>query len=94
MRKGFEWSISILFALILAVVAAGMMWAALTGKASAAPAEPVKLTKGCINDNDCLNKVDGSKCLVVYPGDFTSFCGCLTSVNCKVGNCGSDNKCV
>jgi len=97
MKKGFEWSVSLLFAVILGVVAAGVVWAGLTGKASAAPAEPVKLTKGCNNNDDCINNLDGAKCLVIYPGDFTSFCGCLTSEDCsnrRSGICGSNNKCI
>jgi len=96
MRKGFEWSVNLLVAIILGVVAAGIFWSALVGKTPPTKAEPVKLTEGCNNDNDCLNNLDGAKCLVIYPGDFKSFCGCLASEDCLDRGseiCGSDNKC-
>jgi hypothetical protein len=41
--------------------------------------------------------LDGPQCLLVYPGDFTPFCGCLTSTDClnlRSGVCGSSNKCI
>ena len=97
MKKGFEWSVNLLVAVILAVVAAGIFWSALSGKPSPAKAETVKLNEGCNNDGDCINNLDGSKCLTIYPGDFVPFCGCLTSNDClnkRSGNCGSNNKCV
>jgi len=50
--------------------------------------------KICKTDNDCLNNKDGTKCLTVYPGDFTPFCGCMTNNDCISGICGPDNKCI
>jgi hypothetical protein len=50
----------------------------------------------CKTDAYCLNnpKEKGNKCLLIYPGDFVPFCGCLTTEeDCKVGSCGSNNKC-
>ena len=99
MKKGFEWSVHLLVAVIIAVIAAGILWAGLAGKtpmAKATDADTAKLSKGCDNENDCVNSLDGSKCLVIYPGDFTPFCGCLTSDDClNTGGklCGSNNKC-
>lgn len=97
MLKGFEWSVNLIVALILAVIAAGVFWAALAGKTPlTANAEPVKLDESCKNDNDCTANLDGPKCLVIYPGDFTAFCGCLASIDCagrRSGMCGSNNKC-
>jgi len=97
MRKGFEWSVNLLVAIILGVVAAGIFWAALAGKTPPTESEPVKLNEGCNNPDDCINNPDGSICLVIYPGDFTSFCGCYNStlhcLNRRSGICGSNNKC-
>ena len=97
MKKGFEWSVSILIAVILAVAMAGIIWAGLTGKTPIANAEPVNSAKGCNNADNCLNNLDGAQCLVIYPGDFTPFCGCLESEDClnrRSGFCGSNSKCV
>jgi len=51
--------------------------------------------KYCKVDLDCVNnaKENGERCLLVYPGDFIPFCGCLTSQDCKVGSCDYSNKC-
>lgn len=97
MKKGFEWSVSILMAIILAVVMAGIVWSALAGKTPpVTSAESNVQENGCNNANDCLNNQDGGQCLVIYPGDFTPFCGCLVKGDClnrRNDFCGSDNKC-
>lgn len=49
--------------------------------------------KICKTDNDCLNSEDGTRCLMVYPGDFEPFCGCMTNNDCISGSCGPNNKC-
>ena len=101
MEKGFEWPVLLIGAIILVVISAGIFWAALAGKtppiASAEPDETVSMDKSCKNDNDCTSNLDGTKCMVIYPGDFTSFCGCITSAECvdrRSGACGSNNKCI
>ena len=100
MRKGFEWSVNLVAAVILGVVAAGIFWSALNGStapvAYASPT-PVKLDNSCKSDNDCTSNLDGARCVVIYPGDFNAFCGCLMSLDCagrRSGVCDSTNKCV
>ena len=95
MRKGFEWSVSLLGAVVLGIVAAGIFFSVIN-LSKAAPKDPEKLTlnEACNNNDDCKNNDDGLKCLVIYPGDFIPFCGCLTSEDCKIGRfCGPNNKC-
>ena len=93
MRKGFEWAVNIMIALILFIVAVGVFWAAIRGETPPVDSEPVEPSKTCLSDDDCIGKADGNKCLVIYPGDFTAFCGCITNDDCEVGFCGEDNKC-
>lgn len=98
MRKGFEWSVNLLIAVILGIVAVGIFWAALALKPPPSNSETIKLNEVCKTDDDCLNNPDGAKCLVIYPGDFTPFCGCLTNKDCvnrRSGICDSKtDKCV
>jgi hypothetical protein len=90
-----DWEI-ILVAFVFMILFVSLMVASISGKPS-----PYQNTtkpeekKYCKIDEDCLkdDKENGKKCLLVYPGDFIPFCGCLTNEDCKVGNCGSSNKC-
>lgn len=52
-----------------------------------------KQVEVCKNHNECWNSKDGTKCITVYPGDFTPFCGCTTDDDCLSGSCGPENKC-
>lgn len=95
MRKGFEWSVSVLMMVIFAVAMAGIFWAGLMGKASAAPATSGDLeTNLCNNAKDCLNNLDGAQCLQIYP-NITQFCGCVENEDClnrRSGICDTNNK--
>jgi hypothetical protein len=96
MKKGFEWSVNLLFAVILGIIAAGMFWAVLSEKPPPQDAEPVKLSGGCNNNENCENNLNGSSCIVIYPGNFVPFCGCLSNDDCvnrRSGICDSNNKC-
>jgi len=99
MKKGFEWSIQVFATIVLGVISAGIFYAALSGSTPPANAsnENITMDTSCNNDNDCTNNLDGSKCMVIYPGEFESFCGCLTSADCvdrRNEICDSNNKCI
>lgn len=94
MRKGFEWSVSLLVAVILGVIAAGIAFSAVQGKTPPVANEEVtEITEGCNNNDDCENDADGSRCIIIYQEGFAPFCGCLTSDDCGGGFCGSNNRC-
>ena len=94
MRKGFEWSISLMLAVILLVFSVAIFWNAIAGKTTAS-ASPTTIPKqGCDTDTDCLGNPNGLKCLQVWPGDINPFCGCISNNDCGVGVCGTNNKCI
>jgi hypothetical protein len=94
MSKGFDWSVSLLMAVILGIVAAGVAFAAISFKAPPVKAEVTQPTQGCNSNADCANNIDGRKCMTVYPGSFEPFCGCMFDNECATGVCSSNNKCI
>jgi hypothetical protein len=94
MKKGIEWPINLLGAVILLIIAVGLWWSALSLDRGIESENPVDEAI-CRTPKDCASNVDGSKCLVIYADYVTPFCGCLTSDDCMEGYyCGSNNKCV
>jgi len=92
MRKGFEWSISLLIAVVFLVFSVGIFWAQISGQKTTFNEEEMEeiKTETCNSDSDCPGN---QKCIQIYPGDFTPFCGCITNSDCDGGICGPDNKC-
>ncbi len=97
MKKGFEWSIYLMVAVILFTIAVLIFWSALQGE-SPPEAQPVEIEKkSCRSNVDCKNDLDGARCLVIYPETLEPFCGCLTNEDCenrRSGVCGPENKCI
>jgi hypothetical protein len=93
MKKGIEWSINMLGAVILLIIAVALWWSALSLDRQIESEDPVDETI-CRTADDCANNVNGGKCLVIYTDYVTPFCGCLTSEDCTEGYCGSNNKCI
>ena len=95
MKKGFYWSVSALFAVILGIVAAAIGVAVISGDTPdvAYGKAPETVMRACNNDDDCENNVDGLRCIIVYPESFEPFCGCWNSDDCKSGVCVSSSKC-
>lgn len=92
-----ELSLSLLLTLILFGVTVGIFWMSLNLNSSKAQPDVDNISaseKTCNADDDCLSDPKGSKCLVIYPSEFSPFCGCLTDNDCSGGICGSDNKCI
>jgi hypothetical protein len=92
MIKGFEVSINLLITVILLLFTIGIFWSSMVGKGPA-PLESgeVEQEQVCKGDDDCPGS---QKCIRIYPGNFTSFCGCLLNVDCNGGICGSNNRCI
>lgn len=92
MRKG---DVEIyLMAFILMILLVAIVVSSASGKLTVEEKETkTKETGVCKTDDDCKDIVEGTRCLLIYPGDFVPFCGCLKSEDCKVGNCDSNNKC-
>ena len=94
--KGTEWEI-ILVAFVFMILFVSIFAIGIFGR----PRQTTTTTtnteenKYCKIDLDCVIdvKATGERCLLVYPGDFIPFCGCLTSQDCKEGSCDSYNKC-
>lgn len=98
MRKGLDWHITLMMAVILFVFSVVILWDALAGKTTAS-ASPTTIPKqGCDTDADCQTNPDGAKCLQVWPGDINPFCGCYNStLHCigrRSGICGTNDKCI
>jgi len=96
--KGFDIAPVVVGAVILAILAIAFVnnfWTSTTIKKDTETEEPVD--EGCKRDDDCIDNPDGSICLLIYPGDFSLFCGCLKNEDCKdkrSGVCGAENKCI
>jgi hypothetical protein len=90
------WSVNLLVGLILFLVTIGVFWMTIKPASSKvvedSPTE--KKEEVCKTDDDCTANPGGNKCLIIYPGNFVPFCGCLTDDDCTGGYCGSDNKCL
>ncbi len=88
-------SIVLLMAFIFFFIMVAVFYAGFSGKYPSdtvvgyRPGEDV-----CKIDDDCKNEEDGKRCIVIYPGDFKPFCGCLTNDDCDVGKVCSVNKCI
>lgn len=83
----------VLLAFVLFIIVAASFFAIFAGKPPVEQIQEEQKEKTCKTDDDCTNDLGGKKCLLVYPGDFVPFCGCLTNEDCNVGDCGSYNKC-
>ncbi|MEM3609837.1 MAG: hypothetical protein QW076_02940 [Candidatus Anstonellales archaeon] len=94
MKKGLEFSINLIVAFILFILAVIVFWLAFNPVGKVEEARGLK-TDFCKTDTDCSSNIEGTRCLITFPGDynFTPFCGCLTTNDCKVGYCDSNNKC-
>jgi hypothetical protein len=93
--KGTDWEI-ILVAFVFMILFVSLIFVStVSSKPPTESTTNVTEKKYCKTDEDCVNnsKEKGKRCLLIYPGDFVPFCGCLTSEDCKVGNCESNNKC-
>jgi hypothetical protein len=97
MRKGIEWVVSVLFAVILGALAAGILLKALSNEGVQNVEAQTVITEGCNNDNGCANNINGMKCIIDYRSDYEAFCGCLKNEDCvNAGGdvCGANQKCV
>jgi hypothetical protein len=98
MGKGVEASIGIMMAVVMGVITAVLVWTAINGRnpPSTSPIDTPDMTEGCNNDANCADNINGKKCMLTYPGDYTSFCGCIKDQDCPNGGdiCGPNNKCV
>lgn len=97
MKKGFETSIYMVGAVLLAIIAGAIVLSALYGKAPPVDQNSKPFSSGCNNEGNCIDDLDGSKCLMVYSEGLTPFCGCLVNDDClskRSGICGSNEKCV
>jgi hypothetical protein len=88
-----DWEI-VLLAFVLMIVFVSLMIAGVSGKPPPeGKATTTEQKKYCKTDNDCSDDANGKRCLLIYPGDFIPFCGCLTNNDCAVGICGQNNIC-
>jgi len=96
MRKGIEWTINLLVAVILLIVIVALFWAGINSTGTPPQSDFQSSTVGqCSNDQDCTDNKNGTICIQIgdFQSDLKTFCGCLTNQNCKSGVCGEDNKC-
>jgi len=96
--KGYELTIYVIGAAVIFIIAVGLVWGYVTGnlKKSGKPVNPAIQSDICRSDGDCDTNPNGALCIQVYPGNFTSFCGCVINEDClnrRGGICGSENKC-
>lgn len=100
MKKGIaNWVVQFIGALLILVISALIIWGVLYGNVTSEPSEfgEEPVVHECKTSDDC-DDVDpnsnGTQCIIVYPGDFLTFCGCLTNDDCEAGGeCGPNNRC-
>ena len=95
MEKGIEFSVNLIIAFILFIFAVVIFWTVINPVQRTEEATGLK-TNLCKVDADCSSNSGGSRCLIIFPGDynFTPFCGCLTNKDCSGDFCGSNSKCL
>lgn len=86
----------IFLAFVFMILFVGIIVVGVSGKNLPYSTNPNPEEIHCKTDDYCLNnpKENGKRCIQIYPESFTPFCGCLKTDDCKVGVCGSNNKCV
>lgn len=90
MAKGFDISITLFLAVAILLFTIGVFWLSMVGSGSSGEKEEIDEEGVCKFDIDCAGNL---KCIQIYPGNFTSFCGCIVEADCDGGVCGSDNRC-
>jgi hypothetical protein len=95
MKRGTaNWVTQVMGGVILLIFVALVVWGWMTGAVKGSSAEPEKETQSvCRANDDCQLNKNGTQCIIVYPGDFLRFCGCLSNSDCISGICGSNNRC-
>ena len=98
MRKGIDWSINLLGAIVLVVMSAALIGPTLINpvKAKDTETQPTSETV-CKTADNCIDNLDGARCMVIYPDDSSPFCGCLKNEDClnrRSGICGSNSRCI
>jgi len=95
--KGFEIAPYMIGALILLLLAITFVWGFWSGALSMGSKDSEEtILEGCRRDEDCENNLDGPKCLMIYPGEFTLACHCVYHEDCENRRSGfcEENKCV
>ena len=97
MKKGFQITVKLLMAVLLLMLSVMIFWAILIPDVSAKDDEALPNVVECMSSKDCQSSTRGSACIMVYPDNYESFCGCTVNEDClgkKSGVCGYDNRCV
>ena len=90
-----NWVTQVMGGVMILIFVALVTWGFLTGKVKGNPPSSEKeiTTQGCSSNDECQLNENGTQCIVVYPGDFLRFCGCLNNSDCISGVCESNNRC-
>lgn len=99
--KGYELTIYVVGAAVIFIISIGLVWGYVSGnlRKSGKPTNIAIASNVCRNHEDCSTPTinpNGALCIQIYPGNFTSFCGCIINEDCinrRGGVCGSDNRC-
>jgi hypothetical protein len=99
MRKGnFNATVELVVSIILLMAFVALIWYTWSVPTN----DPQKYETNsdavkCKTASDCTDSPYGSKCMILYPSDYKTFCGCATNADCEGRRgevCGSDNICV
>lgn len=96
MRKGFQWTVNMLMAILLLIFTIMIFWSVMTPNTSAQRGEVKKDVVECMSSADCAESSRGSACMMIYPDNYEAFCGCSVNEDCagkRSGVCGYDNRC-